>query len=575
MTSGGDVHSDSAPAAAPARAGAGVFAGRLAGVAVVIFGMIASPAYILEFLLGQSTGFPDKLMLGATIFKFGCIVSGVVVLGISGLYSRGSATRDQRDRRGTGVGGGLCLAAILLMALALRLYNLNAGLWFDEILTYVNYAVKPLGAIVTTYDNENQHFLYSILANISFRWFGEGAASLRLPAALFGVASVYALYVFARDVTTTREALLAAALLTFSYHHVWYSQNARGYTGLLFWTLTASIFALRGIERGSARDWSMYAVTAALGVFTHMTMIMVIGGHFLIYLLHLLLPAAQGRCGRTNGLLYGFLPAAFLVFLTHALVLPQIFEYYQHIGGGVTVWKNPMWTILEVVRGAKISLSGGLIVVLGALIVFGAGMAGYMGSRPIVIQFFAIPCLVCFVIVVGTGHSLWPRLFLFAFGFAILIVTRGAMLTGGAIAMVFKRPAEQRKVFGTALCGAVIVLSAASVPRAYGPKQDYQSALEYVQSNRHSDDVVITVGLTIIPYKYLHETGWRAVGKVEKFNEVRHNGRHSWVLYTMPVALHASPDGAKILKIIQTEYTVVERFPGTLNQGTIVVCRSK
>ena len=78
--------------------------------------------------------------------------------------------------------------------------------------------------------------------------FGDGPAALRLPAVLFGVASIAALYLFARRVTTVREALVAAALMTVSYHHIWFSQNARGYSALLFWTLVSSWLFARALR---------------------------------------------------------------------------------------------------------------------------------------------------------------------------------------------------------------------------------------------------------------------------------------------------------------------------------------
>ena len=137
------------------------------------------------------------------------------------------------------------ILGILACAFALRLYKLDLGLWYDEVLTYVGYARMPFGEILTTYNNENQHFVFTLLAHACFVIFGEGAWALRLPGALFGVASIWALYLFARQVGSTRQALFAAALFTFSYHHIWFSQNARGYSGLLFWVLLSSYFLLR------------------------------------------------------------------------------------------------------------------------------------------------------------------------------------------------------------------------------------------------------------------------------------------------------------------------------------------
>ncbi len=128
------------------------------------------------------------------------------------------------------------LGALLLVSMAVRLYQLGSGLWFDEIMTLKEYARLPYLEIVTRFKSENQHFLYSLLAHSSILLFGESAWSLRLPAVLFGVGSIWAVYMLGAEVTDRKQAFLASALLAFSYHHLWFSQNARGYTGLLFWT---------------------------------------------------------------------------------------------------------------------------------------------------------------------------------------------------------------------------------------------------------------------------------------------------------------------------------------------------
>ena len=132
------------------------------------------------------------------------------------------------------------LAILLLIASILRLYGLGNGLWIDEIVTYVNYGKMPFGEILTTYDSENLHVLFALLANACFKIFGESEWSIRLPAVFFGIGSIWAIYLLGRQVGTAREALLSAAVLTFSYHHIWFSQNARGYTALLFWTILSS-----------------------------------------------------------------------------------------------------------------------------------------------------------------------------------------------------------------------------------------------------------------------------------------------------------------------------------------------
>ena len=97
--------------------------------------------------------------------------------------------------------------------------------------------------------------LYSVMAHGSIRLLGEQPWTLRLPAVFFGVVSIPALYFFGRMLTTNREALFACALMAVNYQHVWFSQNARGYTGMLLWTLLSSIFFLRCAHGGNRRDW--------------------------------------------------------------------------------------------------------------------------------------------------------------------------------------------------------------------------------------------------------------------------------------------------------------------------------
>lgn len=62
---------------------------------------------------------------------------------------------------------------------------------------------------------------------------------------------------------------------------MWFSQNARGYTGLMLATLIASGLLVRmTIEtRQSPRLAVAYAVTMALAVYIHMTAALIVIGH--------------------------------------------------------------------------------------------------------------------------------------------------------------------------------------------------------------------------------------------------------------------------------------------------------
>jgi uncharacterized membrane protein len=461
------------------------------------------------------------------------------------------------------------LALILAFALALRLYRLGDGLWLDEIMTYVNYAKIPAGETITTYDSQNQHFLYSLLAHASFLIFGESAWSLRLPATLFGVASIWALYLLGRQVTNTREALFSCLLLAVSYHHIWFSQNARGYTGLLFWTILSSWIFLRSTRESRPALWLVYALSSAAGMYTHLTMLFVVSGHFIIYSVLLITRTWQSESDRWLGLFLGFCLAGFFTLLLYALVLPQIFgETIKH-GRAVAAWKNPFWTLIEFIRGMQTGFKGFIPAII-ALIIFSVGLFSFARKNPIVIGLLFIPAIICAVVTTAMGHHLWPRLFFFTFGFATLIIVRGTMEVARILASWMRLPYLGATRFGTALCLALILVSVATVPSVYYPKQDYSGALAFLQKNQEPGDVIATVGATVLPYKKFYGVDWHEIESVETLNKIRSYAKRTWLTYTLPVHLESVyPD---VMVIIRNDFTVVKKFYGTLNGGTIFVC---
>ena len=223
-----------------------VSAESVTGMAVLLLSLVPSNSW-LDALRSLSDPASAKLMAGATLFRVSLAALGafLIVGRYRGFWETDSGTRGVTNESGYGAR----LALVLLAAgAALRLYGLNRGLWVDEVTTLVEYVRPSLGDIVTTYGSQNQHFLFSVLAHLSITAFGESVWSLRLPAALFGIATLWALWRLGLELTSPREALLSMALLTFSYPHIWFSQNARGYSALLFWTVASSYYLVRGLR---------------------------------------------------------------------------------------------------------------------------------------------------------------------------------------------------------------------------------------------------------------------------------------------------------------------------------------
>lgn len=542
------------------------------GGLLLLTGFAVPPSTLVTALRGTPGDNPEQLLLGATLFKISLVILGLLAIALGRMSVRRPPSHSRRPHSDPYRWFNLALlTAILIAAAALRLYGLNAGLWHDEILTYVRYARMPFGEIISTYSDQNQHLLYTLLAHASFWLFGEGAWSLRIPAVLFGLGSIWALYLLGCKVASAREALLAAALVAFSYHHIWFSQNARGYTGLLFWTVLTSWWFLRGLREARPQSWLLYAAGAALGVYTNMTLLFVIIGHFITYVMAIFTRRQEAWPNKWHGFFLGFCLAGFLTLQLHALVLPQILSGVIGEESTIPAWTSPLWTLLEFARGMEMSFAGG-IAATAALVIFGAGVVSFARTDPIVLQLFLIPPFICAVVVLGMGHHLWPRFFFFTIGFGALIVVRGGMEVGRLATRLLHVTSTQSIALGTALCVGVILTSALSIPRVYAPKQDYQGALDFVNARKEAGDAVATVGLATFTYKNFYNLDWHEVKTLADLRAIRSQANRTWLLYTFPP--HVQAVYQDIMTSVQRDFTVLRQFHGTVGSGTVFVCLS-
>ena len=462
--------------------------------------------------------------------------------------------------------GSLALVALLLLGLVLRLIHLGTGLWYDEIQTLVEFARLPPGRLLTEYPNTNHHPLYSLLAGGSIGLLGESAAALRLPAALMGTASLWAFYRLGLMVTSRREALLGTLLLTLSYHHVWFSQNARGYSGLLLLTLLGTAAFLR-LLRDPRAGWpaaAWYGGCMALAAYIHPTAVAVPVAHAIVLAALALSRRHAGTPALTRPL-SGLVLAAGFGLLLYAPMLGQLITTLTAANpqGADTAWKSPAWMLLETARGLSAGLPGGVVTVVLATVVLGAGVSSFFRRSPVVLALMLGPGLLTAAAILLLGHNLWPRFFFFSAGFAVLIALRGGFTLAG---MLFRGRGE---AFATA--GAVLAALAGAVllPRAWRPKQDFEAAARMVERSRGPDDAVVTVDLTVMPYRSWLGKDWEVVTDAGGLTAIERTHRRTWLLYTFPVRLEVVQPG--IWKRLSDRYRRAAEFPGTLGGGAIVV----
>lgn len=527
----------------------------LAGSVLVVAALLLSSAFI-EQAFGRA---PHSLAWGPALFRGLLALHGLGLI-LASLLATGPFAAAQRSspRRGTYA----ILAALTLLAALLSVPSLNSCLWLDEVLTLVHYARPPMAWIFTSYPDQNQHMLYSLLAHCSLRIFGEQAWALRLPAVVFGAGSIWALFLLGRRLVSETEALLACALMTVSYHRIWFSQDARGYTGLLFFTLLATWLWLEALDRDQWRTWLGYCACVVLGVWIHVTMLFVPAAHAVIFLIVWLRserrPAPLGRAAAAFAL------CGTISLQIYALSLPEFLRtaVSTPLVAAATQWTHPWWTISESLRSLRLGSAAVVVVVFGAAF-FAVGWLRIFRRQQPAAWAMILPAVLTGAAMLALEHCLFPRFFFFSMGFGVLIFMHGAMSA-----------ARWSPRAGYWLAGLMIVASALTVPRCYAlPKQDFVGARDYVERQRTAGDPVIAVSLAAHAYSEYYAPAWPAAWTSGELAALRGPSGRAFLVYTLPEDLRAfHPD---LWSAVHADYYTVKIFPGTLGGGEVYVCRER
>lgn len=532
-------------------------------IAAVLLPVDATAAW----LKGAHTATPADLVAGVWILKVSLVALAVCALSVRRLPAR--VVQDAAAGNPVGGNGRLVLAAILVIALGLRLYRIDTELWLDEIILRLRYVPLEFRQLISTYDSQNHQPLYSLFARLSFLTAGGTDWSLRVPAALCGVASLAGLWWFGRRVTSLNEALLAVLVLAVSYHHVWFSQNARGYTVILLLTLLTTGVFLRLCE-GDGRPrlaWS-YGILIALATYTHLTAAFVAVGHALSLLLvtRWRTPDARQRA-MWPAIAIGL--GAIITVVLYAPMLPQVWRQ-------VTVptmeevaieWTGAGWMLREGARVLAQGVPGGLITVGAAAVVLLVGIASYWHQSRLTTLLMYTPVAITFVAIVAARHNLWPRFFFFAAGFFVLAALRGGFVL---VRWVVRWRPERVAIAGAS---GVALLSLMTVPRAWQPKQQFRAAYEFVEAERRPGDEVVAIDDVFFVYLLRGwGPGWRHLTDLAMLSEMERSAGRTWVVYTLPARVRAlTPELYQHLEA--PRYQVVRVYPASVGGGEIHILR--
>lgn len=449
------------------------------------------------------------------------------------------------------------------VALLLRLWGINQDLWLDEITTLVgNMRLSPLET-AATFNSANQHLLNSVAGSISIRLFGETTWAVRLPALLFGVATIPVFFIMARSVTKRAEAIFATLFLAISYHHVWFSQNARGYSAMMFFTVLSTLLLVRWLastDTRKQRNLWWFSFCGALGMLSLLNYAFVLMGQFLVALATIVV--THNRSGIPMLLASGVLVVA-LTLLGYTAALPAMIEYFS--GGGEQMgWQNPVEFVIVFAKGLGSALPGGaLLAVVAVGVIAVTGWFSYLQSQRVIALMLVLPPALNIVALSVLDFGAYPRSFLYILPFGILILMRGAFSLGAWSVRHF-RITERAQYLLPAL---LLLVSALMLPYNYRyPKQNYTGALAYTRAQAAPGDIIVAVGYLASGYKY-YAPDLAFPENAEALDALLGQEHRVWVLYSFTRDMRRHfPD---IQNYIEKEFQMQRVFPGTLGDGTV------
>jgi hypothetical protein len=427
------------------------------------------------------------------------------------------------------------LAGLIVVGLLVRATRLTESLWYDEIAAWRVFGVLGPGAIVSSYSEPSNHILHTLLSWCAVTWLQGGLGfelALRLPALLFSLGGVVAVFGLVRLVSGPRAGLIAAGLMAVLPVAVLEGVEARGYSMMICFAALADWAFLANLKAERAWRWVVYAGLCAAGTWTHPVTAFVPVGHALWLAGHAVRHRRVGLVVRGGLAIAG---SAAISIALYAPVIGQIVArrgmYASARGDEPLVFGPEGWHALLQLGGSWYWWAAWPGLALAVL-----GFARLRKDPAVPVTLLGLPVFVA--VVLAAGSWMYARFALFSLPGAVLLAATGLE----ALAR-WRRPA----------------------------KQPLRDAADCVRAGRVDDEPGLVVGLAHrVMDLYLDDPAYslfhgadleRKLGEIDPV----------WVVLYYPRSV--SPQAYALLE--DHGFVVDRRFPGWVdwNNGDVIVYR--
>ncbi len=163
------------------------------------------------------------------------------------------------------------LALVILIGAGLRLYKLTSqSLWYDELMTMaISMKSHSFNEWLNITASDRNPPLFYFLVNHWGAHFHYSEYSVRLLAALIGIAGLISIYFLGKIYYDRNTGLYAAFITTFSTYHLYYSQEVRAYILVFLLSTIFLIFFLKAYREPTWKNLAGVTLFSSLNIYTH------------------------------------------------------------------------------------------------------------------------------------------------------------------------------------------------------------------------------------------------------------------------------------------------------------------
>lgn len=510
----------------------------------------------------------ERTRVGAELWRIMLAVTGAVVLiaplawmaFLRNVGVPGEATALSRKRRRA-----WGLVGIVFVALLVRATRIGESLWYDEIASWMTYSggVKTIGAVFGNFLDPINHPFHSLLVHLSVSWLSDWLGvelAFRLPALIFSLLSVVAIYGLAQTSLGERTAFIAAGLAAILPVSALEGVEARGYSMMIFFSAAATWSLLAARKHNNPWLWAAYSCACALGVWAHFVTAFVPIGHAIWMALRAIRFGEwrQFACGVAALML-----AAALAITLYSPMIPAMLAsrgMFAAVSGDQPTILGPEGLHALLQLGGSwywwAAAPGLLLLVIGLI----AAIRQRSDAASLIdAAMLGLPLML--IVVALSGTWMYARFTLFVLPGAILLLAIG-----------LDRLWRWRTPAGMIACALIAVASVADLA-VRPPKQPLRDAADYVRARRRADDYLLVIGLAHpVQRLYAGDLNLAYTFKHgENLPRILSRLRPDWVIVEYPNSVR--PETYKLLEM--TGYTEAVRLDGWIDwtNGDVIVYR--